>query len=102
MLAPNSARRASELQVDGPDVVLERRARRSLGSALPNPEDGDIGGDSTFGHPGMGGSIGYADSARRLGFGYVMNQMGDPLRQVLPDPRWHRIVAPLQEILPER
>jgi CubicO group peptidase (beta-lactamase class C family) len=31
-----------------------------------------------FGHTGMGGSIGLgdADPARRLGFGYVMNQMG--------------------------
>ena len=30
----------------------------------------------SFGHTGMGGSIGLADPARRLGFGYVVNQMG--------------------------
>jgi len=30
----------------------------------------------TFGHTGMGGSIGLADPTNRLGFGYVMNQMG--------------------------
>jgi CubicO group peptidase (beta-lactamase class C family) len=30
----------------------------------------------SFGHTGMGGSIGLADPAARLGFGYVMNQMG--------------------------
>jgi CubicO group peptidase (beta-lactamase class C family) len=29
----------------------------------------------TFGHTGMGGSIGLADPTNRLGFGYVMNQM---------------------------
>jgi CubicO group peptidase (beta-lactamase class C family) len=29
-----------------------------------------------FGHPGSGGSLGLADPARRLSFGYVMNQMG--------------------------
>lgn len=29
----------------------------------------------TFGHFGMGGSIGLADPATRLGFGYVMNQL---------------------------
>jgi CubicO group peptidase (beta-lactamase class C family) len=30
----------------------------------------------SFGHSGMGGSIGLADPSTRLGFGYVMNQMG--------------------------
>jgi len=29
----------------------------------------------TFGHTGMGGSIGLADPTNRLGFGYVMNQI---------------------------
>ena len=33
-------------------------------------------GTQTFGHFGMGGSIGLADPTKRLGFGYVMNQMG--------------------------
>ena len=31
----------------------------------------------TFGHAGAGGSLGLADPAQRLGFGYVMNQMGN-------------------------
>lgn len=30
----------------------------------------------SFGHTGMGGSIGLADPAARLGFGFVMNRMG--------------------------
>lgn len=30
----------------------------------------------SFGHTGMGGSIGLADPAARVGFGYVMNKMG--------------------------
>jgi CubicO group peptidase (beta-lactamase class C family) len=30
----------------------------------------------SFGHTGMGGSIGLADPGARLGFGFVMNQMG--------------------------
>ena len=29
-----------------------------------------------FGHTGMGGCIGLADPSARLGFGFVMNQMG--------------------------
>jgi CubicO group peptidase (beta-lactamase class C family) len=31
---------------------------------------------TTFGHTGMGGSVGLGDISRRLGIGYVMNQMG--------------------------
>jgi len=101
LLSPGGVERAAALQVEGHDVVLERDARRSLGFMLPSSGDGDVRGDGAFGHPGMGGSVGYADPARRLGFGYVMNQMGDPQRQVLPDPRWHRLVAALQDVLPE-
>ena len=41
----------------------------------PNPR--------AFGHPGAGGSLGYADLDAGIGFGYTMNQMqanlsGDP------------------------
>lgn len=34
-----------------------------------------FGPHKPFGHTGAGGSVGLADSANRLGFGYVMNQM---------------------------
>lgn len=33
-------------------------------------------GSQTFGHTGMGGAIGLADPLTRLGFAYVMNQLG--------------------------
>jgi CubicO group peptidase (beta-lactamase class C family) len=40
-------------------------------------------GPHSFGHPGAGGSLGFADPDAGVGFGYVMNQMaggmgGDP------------------------
>jgi CubicO group peptidase (beta-lactamase class C family) len=38
--------------------------------------DSVILGESAFGHVGMGGSIGFADPAAGLSFGYTMNRMG--------------------------
>jgi CubicO group peptidase (beta-lactamase class C family) len=42
----------------------------------PNPH--------AFGHPGAGGSLGYAEPDAKLGFGYTMNKMG---LYILIDPR---------------
>jgi len=43
----------------------------------PNPH--------AFGHPGAGGSLGFADPDAKVGFGYAMNQMGnEPLLDVRP------------------
>lgn len=42
-----------------------------------------------FGHPGAGGSMAFADPARRIGFAYVMNQMEIG---VLPNDRAKRLV----------
>jgi CubicO group peptidase (beta-lactamase class C family) len=56
------------------DLVLGRGLRRSAGFILNT--DAMFGPtDSAFGHSGAGGSTGFADPTRRLGFGYVMNQM---------------------------
>lgn len=45
-----------------------------------------------FGHPGAGGSLGFADPENRIGFGYVMNQME---AGVLPGERAANIVGSL-------
>ncbi|MBV9411994.1 MAG: serine hydrolase [Acidimicrobiia bacterium] len=63
-------------QVDGPDQVLVLQTRFGLGFALPSEvvDYGPMG--RGFGHDGAGGSVGFADRHARVGFGYVMNQMG--------------------------
>jgi CubicO group peptidase (beta-lactamase class C family) len=38
--------------------------------------DSAVLGEHAFGHVGAGGSIGFADPAQGLAFGYSMNQMG--------------------------
>lgn len=75
LLSEANTAHAGEEQVDAKDVVAGTRVRRTLGFMLPEPEQGDPRPMSAFGHPGMGGSIGFADPRRRLAMGYVMNKM---------------------------
>jgi CubicO group peptidase (beta-lactamase class C family) len=75
LLSEASAERAGRQEVDAKDVVTGTQARRTLGFMLPEPELGDPRPLTAFGHPGMGGSIGFADPPRRLAMGYVMNKM---------------------------
>jgi CubicO group peptidase (beta-lactamase class C family) len=76
VLTPESIRRAYTEQAKGPDLVLGVETRWGLGFALNQPAAPVGPNPHTFGHPGAGGSIGFADPVARLGFGYTMNQMG--------------------------
>ena len=68
------ARAATEPTQGRSDLVLFDDTRFSLGYC--KPWDGfPFGTPSAFGTPGAGGSLGFADPDRKLGFAYVMNRM---------------------------
>ena len=52
-------------------------------------QDSLILSEETFGHPGMGGSLGFADPRARMSFGYTMNKQG---RGVLLNQRGQSLV----------
>jgi CubicO group peptidase (beta-lactamase class C family) len=80
------------------DAVLLVGLRFSLGfmkssdnrrSLLAGARDSLILSESAFGHAGMGGSLGFADPAAKLAFGYTMNKQG---RGVLLNERGQALV----------
>lgn len=58
------------------DIAIEGECSQPGAELGPNPK--------SFGHPGAGGSLGFADPQARIGFGYTMNKMN---AGVLIDPR---------------
>jgi CubicO group peptidase (beta-lactamase class C family) len=88
-LQPATVARATEQQVRGPDKVILTETAYGLGFMLP-PSLNPSAPKSAFGHAGAGGSLGFADPARRIAFGYVMTDMrfdlrGDPRSDTLVD-----------------
>ena len=76
VLTAAAIERAHTEQANGPDLVLGVVTRWGLGFQLNQPVAPLGPNPRTFGHAGAGGSLGFADPDARIGFGYVMNQMG--------------------------
>jgi len=73
VFSPESIERARTEQSRGPDEVLIVETRFGLGFMMPVPGSPMGPNNQAFGHPGAGGSLGFADPEAHIGFGYVMN-----------------------------
>jgi CubicO group peptidase (beta-lactamase class C family) len=98
VLTPASIERCQIEQSCGTDAVLTIPTRFSLGFMLSQALPGSSMGPNprVFGHPGAGGSLGFADPDTKIGFGYTMNQMGAGL---LIDARAEALIKAVYESL---
>ena len=78
-------------------VGMPMSQKIGLGYWVASPE-ALYGGEGAFGHSGAGGSYGFADPARKLAVGYVMNKMSLELL----DPRPHDIVSSIYQAIGEK
>lgn len=92
LLEPGAIARCSSEEADGIDEVLMIPTRFSTGFMLTQPHNPMGPNRRPFGHPGAGGSLGFADPDAKVGFGYVMNKMGP---YILIDPRGRALIDAL-------
>jgi CubicO group peptidase (beta-lactamase class C family) len=95
LLTAETVERARQVQAEGPDQVILVPSRYGLGFMLP-PMLAPGCGEQSFGHPGAGGSLGFADPEAGIALGYAMNQMrfavtGDARTQGLVQALYHSV-----------
>lgn len=93
LFAPATLTAARTVESEGPDRVLVVNTRFGLGYMLHGPAS-PLLGPGSFGHPGRGGSLAFADPATGIGFGYVTNGMQ---KNVTADPRAQALVRAVRE-----
>lgn len=89
----------SQEQTFSQDQVLGLPLRFSHGFMLSQADRPDCRygrGANAFGHPGAGGSIGFADPDYQLGFGYVTSRMG---QNILIDERAVKLIDAAYTVL---
>ena len=74
LLAAKTLAMATRVQSAGEDLVLGYETRYATGFQLSFPFR-PMAGEGSFGHYGMGGSVGFAHPERGIAFAYVMDQM---------------------------
>lgn len=92
LLSRESIARAATERAHGRDLVLDVSTRFGLGFMLSQPGESFGPHEGSFGHPGMGGSLGFYDPVARVGFGYTMNRMGTA---TIVDPRARALIDAL-------
>src|SRR5690606_37696431 len=76
LMSESTIERATTVQHQLPEQVMGRTYQQALGYLRNSPPIAPMGPlDTTFGHHGVGGSIGIADPVNHLAFAYVMNRM---------------------------
>jgi CubicO group peptidase (beta-lactamase class C family) len=73
--ADGLARMNSVVSASGKDGMLGMPTRYTLGFQKFGPGNPLAVAEDGFGHAGMGGSVGFADTRARLSFGYMMNRI---------------------------
>jgi CubicO group peptidase (beta-lactamase class C family) len=86
---------ASPARLGYDDALFRGPVHFSLGFMKPS-EFTDFGSPAAFGAPGAGGSMGFADPAVPLGYGYVTDKMGMELQG---DPRDLALRAALRAVI---
>ncbi|WP_044376090.1 serine hydrolase domain-containing protein [Streptomyces noursei] len=94
LFAPATLTLARTEESAGPDRTLLVTTRFGLGFMLHGPSS-PLLGTGSFGHPGRGGALAFADPERGIAFGYVTNGMQP---NVTADPRAQALVRALAAV----
>ncbi|MCL8014053.1 serine hydrolase domain-containing protein [Streptomyces sp. AS02] len=92
---PHTLELARTEESSGPDRVLIVNTRFALGYMLHGTAS-PLLGPTSFGHPGRGGALGFADPDSGIAFGYVTNGFR---KTVTADPRAQALVRAVRGVL---
>ncbi|MCB8906332.1 MULTISPECIES: serine hydrolase domain-containing protein [unclassified Streptomyces] len=95
LFTPDTLTLARTEESAGADKVLLVGTRFGLGHMLHGPAS-PLLGPSSYGHPGRGGSLGFADPDAGIAFGYVTNGMR---KTVTADPRAQALVRAVGSVV---
>ncbi|WP_129311991.1 serine hydrolase domain-containing protein [Streptomyces sp. L2] len=96
LFTPDTVDLARAEQSAGPDRVLVVGTRFGLGYMLHGSAS-PLLSPGSFGHPGRGGALGFADPESGIAFGYVTNGFR---KSVTADPRAQALVRAVRGVLP--